>query len=309
MKKIILTQIIFLVAFVNLYAQQEPMYSQYMFNGLVINPAYGGSAEALRFTGLYRHQWVGVPGAPKTATFSLDLPVWKERLGLGVIFINDRIGKFNTNTVFTTYSFRIKMNKCVLALGLQAGFSKYSADLSTVQLHDPGVDPAFQYNLDAFKPNFGVGVFFNTERFYAGLSVPTLINRQIINVSNELGEDDVTFKQFNHIFLTAGYVFDLTDDVKLKPSVLMKQNYGAPLQFDINVNVWFFDLISAGISYRTGDAIVGMVEVFPTKQLTIGYAYDYTLSDLTKYSKGSHEIMLKFELFNSRSKIKSPRYF
>jgi len=309
MKKYIIIPIILLTLSLNAFAQQEAMYSQYMFNTLVLNPAYAGSRETVSFVGLYRDQWVNIKGAPKTATFSVDLPLSKSRIGLGLMVINDRIGIFNTTSVYASYAFRIIMKKSVLALGLQVGFSKYLADFQDVKLNpDNTYDAAYASRLNAIKPNFGAGIFFNTEKFYAGLSMPTLINKQIINAN--LSSSDVTFKQFDHIFLTTGYVFDLGPSFKLKPSLLIKYASGSPLEMDINVNAWFFDIFAIGASYRTGDSFIGMIEFKPWKQLHIGYAYDYTVTDLGKYNTGTHEIMLRYEIGSSKSKrIITPRYF
>lgn len=308
MKKFIFIQIVLLTIGIQVYAQQEAMYSQYMFNTLVINPAYAGSRETISLVGLYRDQWVNIEGAPKTATFSFDMPVSKSRIGLGLMVVNDRIGIFNTTSLYASYAFRIIMRRSVLAMGLQAGFTKYLADFRTVSLNpDNTYDAAYAQKLDAFKPNFGAGIFFNSEKFYAGLSVPALINKQIINANIITG--DVTFQQFDHIFLTSGYVFDITPQMKLKPSVLLKYASGSPLELDVNINAWFFDIFAIGASYRTGDSFLGMVEIKPWKQLHIGYAYDYTVTDLGKYNKGTHEIMLRYEFSTGKSRILTPRYF
>ena len=289
---------------VNAFAQENAMYSQYMFNMLAVNPAYAGSREVLSATALYRQQWSGIDGAPKTFTFSADMPIANRKVGLGLNIFNDRIGVSNTNGVSANYAYRIHTGKGVLALGLEAGLIQYRADYSSLKISSTGQgDPSFNQNINSTKPNFGAGIYYSTDRFYIGASVPTLVS---YNIS---GLDSVVAYQKRNYFGMAGFVFRLSHNLALKPSTLVKYANGRPLQIDINTNLWIHDVLGIGVSYRTGDAFIGMLEIQATPNLRFGYAYDYTLTSLNRYSSGSHELMLRYEFAKPVTKVISPRYF
>lgn len=293
-----------------LRAQQDAMFTQYMFNTLAINPAYAGSNEVITMTGLFRKQWVNIEGAPSTATFSIDAPVWGEKMGLGLNIVSDRVGITNTLGVFASYAYRIKTSeKGRLALGLQAGFSQYAADLQSVALGStPSFDPAFAENISQMMPNVGGGIWYNNDRFYAGFSVPHIINNALNRDYQFLNDSDGA-RQYRHYFVTAGYVFDLNAALKLKPSFLVKVVEGAPMQMDINANLWLYEKVGLGLSYRSGDSIDALLEFQLSHQFKLGYAYDYTLTELRRYNSGSHEIMLRYQFSVNRSKIITPRFF
>jgi type IX secretion system PorP/SprF family membrane protein len=298
-----------------LWAQQDPMFSQYMFNTLAVNPAYAGNRGVLSGTALHRNQWVGIAGAPITNTITIDTPIPFRRVGAGVSIIHDKLGITTTFGMNAYYSYQIRFGSykkkgTVLSMGIQGGFRNYRMDLSEVN-HSAlpnTVDPSFMGALSLWLPNFGAGLFFNTNKMYIGVSVPNILN-------NSLSGDQVSSgfvsrsKQSRHLFVMAGYVFKVGEDVTLKPSTNFKLVEGAPMQWDLNANIWFFDLFGGGVSYRTGDSFVGMVELLPTKYLKIGYAYDFTLTELQKYNSGSHEIMIRYEMGLGRTKIITPRYF
>lgn len=289
-------------------AQQDAQYSQYMFNTLAINPAYAGSRDVVSATALYRKQWVNTPGSPRTATFSVDAPFNKEKVGVGLVVFNDKIGITNTTGAYGSYAFRIRMKKGTLALGLQAGFSQYSADFTSVKLdQDNQSDAAFASNVNKFMPNFGAGVYYNTDRFYIGVSLPRIVNNKMFKKS------DTTVSlshQTRHLFVMAGVVIPISQDVKLKPSTLIKLVEGAPVQVDVNANVWFYDAVAAGLSYRiAAGTLVSMIEIQATKQIRIGYAYDAALGQSKVVGRGSHEIMARYEFGYVKAKILSPRYF
>ena len=315
MKKIF--TILFFMLLINIagrqsaFAQQDAMFTQYMFNGLVLNPAYAGSRDALNATALYRNQWVNIAGAPKTITFSMHAPVRNEKIGLGFIFANDRLGITNTNNIGLNYAYRIKFkNKGTLSLGLQASVLQYNADFSSVQhsFSNSVFDPAFSQNINRWLPNFGTGIYYYTKKFYAGASVPNIISNKL-NSEGSVFQIGDRAQQFRHLFLTTGYVFDINKSLKLKPSILMKFVEGAPIEFDFNANLWLFDMFAVGLSYRTRDSIDALFEFQVTPQLGIGYAYDYTLTPLGKYTSGSHEIMVRYEFGFSKTRIITPRYF
>ena len=287
-------------------AQTEPMYSQYMFNMLNINPAYAGSRSVPGITSLFRKQWAGIPGAPQTSSISLDMPLNQEKAGLAIQILDDRLGVERTTGAQLNYAYRIKVSeKGILAMGLRFGVLNYRANYSEVRTLTQN-DPAFYQNVSGLLPAAGAGVYYMTDQFYAGVSVPSLLQTKL----NAQQQADVSSRVNNlHFFATMGGVLKISDDLKLKPSVLMKTVSGAPIEFDFNGNLWLQDKIAFGLSYRTGDAIVGMVEWQMNDQLRFGYAYDYTISKLNPYNQGTHEIMLRYEFGSSRNSYVSPRYF
>lgn len=296
----------------NTLAQQDAMYSQYMFNMLTVNPAYAGSRDVLSTTAMYRRQWLNIKGAPTTALISADMPLRKEKMGLGLMIVNDKIGITNTLGVYGSYAYRIKLrDRGVLALGLSAGASNYAANLSSVESNPDGIsDPAFSQNLSKWMPNFGGGIYYSTDRFYAGASLPHLLNNSL-NSTNaiSLGTSSKNASQYRHLFVMAGYVFKISPTVVCKPSFLTKYVANSPIQIDINANFWFQDKIGIGASYRSADGMVAMFECQLNSQLRLGYAYEFPLTRLSKYTSGSHEILLRYEFGFDKGQILSPRYF
>lgn len=289
-------------------AQQEAMYTQYMFNTLAINPAYAGSRNVTSATALYRNQWVGIAGAPRTATLSIDAPIESKKVGLGLQVYSDRLGITNTNGAIASYAYRIRMDKGTLALGLQGGVSQYRANFSSVNLgSDANYDMAFSQNVNKMLLDFGVGVYYNTDKFYLGLSSPQLLNNKLTNLKVE--GDNSFSGQAMHLFLATGYVFQLNDDLHLKPSVLIKYVKGAPIEGDLNATLWVSDVIGFGAQYRTEADISGLVEFQVSPQIRLGYAYDHSTTKLVQYNSGSHEIMLRYEFGFTKGKILSPRFF
>ncbi|MDX1902944.1 MAG: type IX secretion system membrane protein PorP/SprF [Thermonemataceae bacterium] len=290
-------------------AQQDAMFSQYMFNPIAVNPAYVGSNEVLTFTGLFRKQWVGIEGAPTTGTFSVDAPLRQNTMGLGLNIVADKVGISNTIGVFASYAYRIKLSeKSRLAMGLQAGFSQYVADFASVQTNDP--DQAFLSagTLSLLQPNVGVGLWYNDEKLFIGASAPHLINNELDDEYKFLNDTDGA-RQYRHYFVTAGYVFDLNEDWALKPSLLFKAVQGAPLQMDINATFWYLDRFGAGLSWRSMSSANVLLGYKINDQLSAGYAYDFSTTDLRKYNSGSHELMLRYHLKSNKTRIITPRFF
>ncbi|WP_128544690.1 PorP/SprF family type IX secretion system membrane protein [Larkinella soli] len=303
-------------------AQQDHMFSQYMFNMMALNPAYAGSRDVLSMTAMYRNQWGGVEGAPQTTTFTLDMPVNRERVGLGLQLFNDRIGEYNTTGAYASYAFRIRVgDRTTLALGLQAGASSFRADLASVRT-DQGGDPAFAQNISKILPNFGTGIYISNDRTYFGLSVPQLVKNRLTDYDSGVQRA----RQRRHLYAMGGFVVGLSPTLKLKPSALVKYVEGSPLGIDGNVNFWLADRLSLGVSYRRNqfnsyesarvngevynqDAIVGIVEVQISEQLRLGYAYDKMLNNLKLFRLPSHEFMIRYELGFGKNKILTPRYF
>lgn len=308
MKKLIFS-ISIILASLGAYAQQEATFTQYMFNMMAVNPGYAGSRGILSATAMHRSQWVGIDGAPRTETISIDMATRNKKVGLGIQAFNDRIGVVRTTGFYATYAYRINFQnrESSLAIGLQAGLSNYKADLTKVDLIDGG-DPAFMQNVNALMPSFGAGIYYNTPRFYAGLSVPNLV-KSYLRKDQYLYSTEVIARRYMHLFLMAGYVFDLDETFKLKPSVLVKAVRGAPVVADVNLNLWIKDIVGIGASYRTSEAVAGLLELQLTNQFRLGYAYDHSLSDLVKYNQGTHEVMLRFEFGWEKGKVLSPRYF
>jgi type IX secretion system PorP/SprF family membrane protein len=289
------------------YGQQEPMYSQYMFNMLNINPAYAGSRGAISTVALYRNQWVGFPGAPRTTSFSFDMPLQNKKIGIGAQFYDDRIGIERTTGFNAMYAFRFQFaGSGTLSLGLQAGLLNYQANYTEVNTYVPN-DPAFSSNVRGILPAFAAGVYYNSDKFYVGFSAPALLKTKI-KYNNAAEIASVTSRDL-HLYLTAGTVFELNQDLALKPSMLIKAVSGAPIQMDLNLNLWLQNKIAVGASYRTGDAIVGMLEFQFNQQFRFGYAYDKTFSNLGTLVNGTHELMFRMEFGSPAVRVTSPRYF
>jgi type IX secretion system PorP/SprF family membrane protein len=274
-----------------------------MFNMLSVNPAYAGSREMLSATVLYRKQWIGIDGAPTTLTFTADTPIRNQRMALGANIVSDKIGISKTLMINISYAYRILLgNGGVLSLGLQGGINQYRADYSDVNTYYPGldpppqVDPAFASATGSIFPNFGFGGYYYTEKFFVGAGVPKMLKNNLSGTNSPtLDFTSYPNRQNRHIFITAGYAFDMNPDWTLKPSLLVKGVHGAPLEIDINVNAWWKAKVGGGLSYRSADAMVGMLQFQATPEIHFGYAYDMTLSKFSGTNAGSHELMLRYE--------------
>lgn len=286
-----------------LMAQQQVMFTQYMFNGLALNPAYAGSQESLSLTALAREQWRGVEGAPSTQTFSAHSPLREGKIGLGLLFLHDQIGLTNQTGVYGSYAYRISFSGSkTLSMGLQAGFSHFNARYSKLS----ETDPAFAgQDVKELHPNFGFGLYYTTNRWYVGASVPQLAE----NIFDRKDRNSA-INQVRHYFLSAGYVMDLNENLKLKPNLLVKAVGGAPLEFDLNANLLIKNLIWVGASWRSMESIDALVQLQLTDQLQLGYAYDFaTTAALHSINAGSHELMLNYRMGLFKRKIITPRYF
>lgn len=282
-----------LMSGLKLNAQQLPLYSQYMFNTLEINPAYAGFKQSMQFTSIFRKQFNGIKDAPQTALLSFDMPIGETKLGFGVKLVDDKISVTKTMGAQGSLSYRIEGDNSNLAFGLQVGALNYKANLTDLNVTDPG-DPIFAQNVNTLVANFGTGVFYNTDKFYVGLSVPNLVRTHLRETNIALDQYDV--KQNSHMFLNAGMLIDLNDNFILKPSFLLRGVKGIPLNYDINANVFFRELASVGLSYRSHSAVVGLLDVRVVPQLRLGYAYDYNVGRLNAFAKGTHEIILRYHI-------------
>lgn len=276
-----------------LRAQQLPLYSQYMFNTLEINPAYAGFKQSVQFTSIFRKQFNGIKDSPQTAMLSGDMPIGDTKLGVGLKIVDDRISITQNFGAQGSMSYRIEGDNSNLAFGIQLGAMNNKTDFGKLNITNPG-DPVFSTNLNALTANFGTGVFYNTDKFYAGFSVPNLVRTKLRKVDVALSEYEV--KQTLHLYLNAGYLIDLNDNFILKPSFLVRGVKGLPVNYDINANVFFRDLMSAGVSYRSHSALVGLMDFRLVPTLRLGYAYDYNLGRLNNFAKGTHEIILRYHI-------------
>ncbi len=289
-------------------AQQDAMFTQYMFNSLAINPAYAGSRNVISATALFRNQWVGIEGAPKTGTFTIDAPILNNKIGIGFQLISDKLGQTQTTAGVMSAAYRIKMDVGTLSFGLQGNVSQYKVNLRDIALGSTApYDPAFATNINKMLLNFGTGVYYNSDKLYIGLAAQDLLPNNL-SADNSAGEK-LSGEQALHVFLSAGYVFPLDEDFKLKPSFLIKGVKGAPIEADVNATLWIKDVIGIGAQYRTDADVAALVEIQATPQIRIGYSYDHSTTSLRNFNSGSHEIMLRYEFGFAKGKTLSPRYF
>ena len=292
-------------------AQSEPMFSQYTFNEIFINPAYAGSHEALSLSSVYRKQWVNIEGAPTTKTFTAHSHLFKSKVGLGLTAYQDQIGVASQTGFFANYAFRIRMRKGTLSLGLLGGFSGYQERLSDIKTTDNG-DTKFAANTPmVFAPNFGFGTYYYTKRFYFGISVPRMItNKLIINQNSQVERVDGSLNtQALHYFIATGFIFDVNPIVKIRPSMMIKAVMNAPVEYDANISTLLYNSLWIGGGYRSGDSWNLLTALQVNNQLRVGYSYDYTITKLKDFAGGSHEFSLNYVLKYNSKKITSPRYF
>lgn len=290
------------------YAQQSPVMSHYMFNGLLINPAYAGSKDYVSTTLLYRKQWAGLEGAPNTQAVSIHGPVKSKKLGLGLFLLNDRIGVTGQTDLYGSIAYHLPLSGAKLSFGLQIGMSSYRSDIVNLKIWDP-VDKVFNYNVyHNTLPNVGFGMYYYRPLFYMGFSVPGMISYDP-EEKFSVKKDTILYRFDRRYYFTTGYVIETERDLKIKPSILLKYEKNSHLQYDINLNVLLYDIFWIGASYRSNDAIVALFEYQVNRKFRIGYSYDYTLSKLRTYESGSHEIMLGYDFGYDVLKMKTPRYF
>ena len=293
---------------ISAHAQQDPQYTNYMYNTININPAYAGSRGSMSIFGLYRTQWVGIDGAPQTNSFSVNTPLGESKVGLGVSFVNDNLGITNENTISVDFSYTLGLggrnhdNK--LSFGLKGSANLLNVEYSKLLNYNPN-DPHFQHDISSrFTPNIGAGIYWHTDKSYLGFSVPNFLEttRYDDNIQS-------TMRQSMHYYLMGGHVFELNPTLKFKPAFLLKAVKGAPLQADITANFLIHDKFTIGGAYRWGAAWSALVGFQVTDGLFIGYSYDGDTKALKNYNSGSHELFIRFELFNKYRRVNSPRFF
>ncbi len=301
---------IFLLCLVSLtsLAQQTPLMSHYMFNGLLINPAYAGSKEYVSTTLLYRKQWAGIEGAPVTYNGTVHGLLKKKKFGLGAMLQQDKIGVTRQTDFYGVLAYHLPVGIGKLSVGLQAGISNYSSSVVDLTYWDPG-DKVFAYNtFSNLLPNAGFGAYYYRDLFYAGVAAPFLISYDP-NESASFETKVPVHRQVRRYFITAGGVIETERDIKLKPSLLIRYEADAKINYDLNLNVLINDIFWIGASYRSDESIIALFEYQISRKFRVGYSYDYTLGPLSNYSSGSHEIMLGYDFGFPVTKMKSPRYF
>ncbi len=272
------------------YSQQHTLYSQYIFNRLAINPAYAGNQDQLQITTLHRRQWDNFEGAPVTNTIIAHKALKNKRVGIGLIASHDKIGIHSDQRVYVSYAYKIKMAHGTLAMGLQAGFNRLQSDFSELNLKTAdAVATGFR---NSFNPNFGTGLYYSNSNFFAGFSIPYLLNSKLSD-NAELGSLSQIKRYY---FLTAGRVFTLNPLVKVLPSVLLRVQEGNATSAEVGANLILNDILTVGASYRSEDALVGIMKLEVSENISVGYSYDHTLSDIGAYSNGSHEFMLNYRI-------------
>lgn len=289
---------------VSVKAQQEPQYTQYMYNTLTVNPGYTGSTGNLEALLLHRSQWVGIDGAPQTQAFTIHSPV-SDRVGLGLSAINDRLGPADEFYVDGNFSYTIPVGvESKIAFGLKAGARILNIDWSRGRFFQEG-DPLLNNNINnKVRASVGAGVYYYTDDYYIGASVPNFIRSDYYDDIQE-----ATVSDRLHYYVMAGYVFNLSDNLKFKPAVLGKIVSGAPVTVDASANFLIQETVTLGASYRWDDSASALAGFQISRSLFVGYSYDYSVTELNKYNDGSHEIILRFQLIPKTTRIKSPRFF
>ena len=305
MKKLFLLALL-VIAITKTKAQQDPQYTQYMYNMSVINPAYAGSKETVSGGVLYRQQWVGIEDAPTTGTFFMHSPVGRN-VGLGLSIISDKIGPVEENNFYADFSYTLNLGgEHKLAFGLKAGATMHKIDFTGIPatLPDPS-DPIYNSgNPNTTFLNLGTGLFYYTNKYYVAFSVPNMLKSAYLDVSGRQYGTDVL-----HYFLTGGYVFDINPNLKFKPFAMIKTSINAPVSFDLSTNFMLNDKFEMGATYRLEDSFGAMINVAVSPTLRIGYAYDRVVSDIGVISPSSHEVILLYDLNFPKKVSRSPRYF
>jgi type IX secretion system PorP/SprF family membrane protein len=286
-------------------AQQDPMFTQYMHNPVTINPAYAGSRGTLNIVAMNRQQWVGIDGAPKTLALSVNSPFLSYNVGVGLSLLYDELGPVKQTGIYADYAYHLKVtNTTKLSFGLKGGVNIFDINLLNL-IGSQGDDHVALYgSRTLYHPNFGFGTYLYSNRFYLGFSIPKLLQ-------NNLSDDNNTLinKEERHFFLASGVVLDVTENIKFKPSTTVRIVSGAPVSVELSAAVLLHERLWLGGMFRFGDAAGAMVKFDLTNQLSVGYSYDYTLSELRPFNQGTHEVFISYDFARRNRKTLSPRYF
>jgi type IX secretion system PorP/SprF family membrane protein len=288
-------------------AQQDPMFTQYMHNPVSINPAYAGSRGTLNFVAMHRQQWVGIDGAPKTLTLSVNSPFLGYNVGIGLSLIHDEIGPIKQTGIYADYSYHLKVTtKTKLAFGLKGGMNMYDVNLLNL-IGAQNDDHLSLYGArKLFLPNFGVGSYLYSNRFYVGFSIPKMLQNSLSDDENTLNYAN---KEERHLFLTGGVVLDIAENIKFKPSTTIRIVSGSPVSAEVSAAILLHDRLWVGGMFRLGDSVGALVKFDLTDQLSLGYSYDLTQSGLKPFNQGTHEVFVSYDVAFKSKKILSPRYF
>ncbi|WP_241234654.1 PorP/SprF family type IX secretion system membrane protein [Nonlabens ponticola] len=293
-------------------AQQDAQYTQYMYNTLSINPAYAGNRGMFSAILLHRSQWVGLDGAPETQSLSLHSPVGFGKVGLGLSIVNDKLGPTSETYFNGDVSYTIDTGyNSKLSFGVKLGAHVLDVNFDELQRFDLD-DAAFEQNIDnKLSPNIGTGIYFHTDKFYAGLSAPNLLRNEHFEESNNNNTASFVARERIHYYLTSGYVFDINPNLMFKPSTMIKAVSGAPLQVDVTANFLINERLTLGAAYRWDAAVSGLLGYQISNQFQIGLAYDRETTDLgnTQFNDGSFEVFLRYELTRDYDKLLTPRFF
>jgi len=303
-----LITMLFLTISTFIFAQQSEMFTQFFTNKLAINPAYAGSKETFNLLAMYRNQWVGLDGAPKTLSFTAHTPIMKNTSGLGLSIMQDKIGIFENIILNFAYAFRIDFSIGKLSLGLNGRLQRMQADWSQINPKETNDNEIPYSSEDIFLPNFGAGTYFYNDKLYLGVSVPYLLNSKY-KFSDTPTEVETTANAERHYFVMAGYLFKLNRDVKLKPAMQYKLTKNAPMEFDFNLSLIFYNRLVLGGSLRTNDSYSFIVQFWFNENFGMGYSHDFTFTKLTNHHDGTHEIFLSYDIPIRGMGVKNPRFF
>lgn len=288
-------------------AQQEPLFTNYMFNMMSVNAAYTGTRNALNVFALSRLQWVGMDGAPTTHTLSLHTPINSKKIGIGFSIIDDEIGPLRNTYLNLNYAYRLKLNEFwTLSMGIKGGINSFYLGLSSLELNQIN-DPSFTMSTEKrLVPNVGLGAYLYNDRFYAGVSAPKLIQSKLNQEDPDINDNELK----RHYFFISGYILPINHMWVFKPSILTRVVVGAPVSLDLTAQFLYQDKIWLGTTYRIGDALAFLLNLKINRQLTLGYSYDISINKLGAYNRGTHEIMITYDFDGFiNNKLKSPRYF
>lgn len=309
MKKLFFTTLVVLLTFIDAQGQQDPQYTQYMYNLNIINPAYAGFKDNLSFGLLYRKQWVDIQDAPTTMTFSGSSPLGKN-VGMGLNVISDKIGPSEATNLNADFSYGLNLGgEHRLAFGLKAGVTFLNVGLLDINNSLPDAnDPAFAENINRTNFGLGAGLFYSAEKYYISFSIPNMLTSPYLE-SNDGGESLQYGETSLQYYLSGGYVFDLNPNLKFKPTVMLKSAFNIPVSVDLTANFLINEKLELGAAYRIEDSVDFMINYAITPNLKLGYAYDYILSDLNVTTTSSHEVVLLFDLNFPKKVSQSPRFF
>jgi len=307
MKRTVFTLLIAMLG-LGAFAQQDALFSQYMFNKLIINPAYAGSRDGLSMTMVGRRQWVGIDDGPQTLSFSIQSPLRNEHIGLGFYCYTDVLGPFQATGAIGTFAYRIKLGRGHLSFGIQAGIKHTYFDLNKLIVQDETdvvLDGSFSKQI---VPDANFGIYYNSERFYVGISSKHLFEQEY-GYLQKPNSQSVYGTLARHFYAMAGVAIPLSDNLVLRPSTLVKYSQNAPVQVDINASLLIREVLWLGASYRTKEAVVLLAEIVIAKNLRIGYSYDIYMNEIQQYNRGSHEVMLEYNIPIIKNRMLTPRYF